>query len=71
MNPFEPLKYEKPLQDLKSRIAKEGSKAIFSPLIEKLILYNPHKVTVEMQVLNLVLSLLCLLDAFLHPIFGY
>ncbi|KAK7366460.1 hypothetical protein VNO80_08450 [Phaseolus coccineus] len=49
MNPFEPLKYEKPLQDLKSRIAKEGPKSVFSPLIEKFILNNPHKVTVEMQ----------------------
>ncbi|RYQ90145.1 hypothetical protein Ahy_B09g096399 isoform C [Arachis hypogaea] len=49
MNPFEPLKYEKPLQDLKSRLAKEGSKAVFSPLIEKFILNNPHRVTVEMQ----------------------
>ncbi|XP_027359816.1 presequence protease 1, chloroplastic/mitochondrial-like [Abrus precatorius] len=49
MNPFEPLKYEKPLQDLKSRIAKEGSKSVFSPLIEKFILNNPHQVTVEMQ----------------------
>lgn len=49
MDPFEPLKYEKPLMDLKSRIAKEGSKAVFSPLIEKYILINPHRVTVEMQ----------------------
>ncbi|KAI4295632.1 hypothetical protein L6164_035656 [Bauhinia variegata] len=49
MNPFEPLKYEKPLQDLKSRIAKEGSRAVFSPLIEKFILNNPHQVTIEMQ----------------------
>ncbi|XP_020237092.1 presequence protease 2, chloroplastic/mitochondrial [Cajanus cajan] len=49
LNPFEPLKYEKPLQDLKSRIAKEGSKSVFSPLIEKFILNNPHQVTVEMQ----------------------
>ncbi|XP_061354534.1 presequence protease 2, chloroplastic/mitochondrial-like [Gastrolobium bilobum] len=49
MNPFEPLKYEKPLQDLKSRIAKEGSKSVFSPLIEKFILNNPHQVAVEMQ----------------------
>ncbi|XP_057450378.1 presequence protease 1, chloroplastic/mitochondrial [Lotus japonicus] len=49
MNPLEPLKYEGPLQDLKSRIAKEGSKSVFSPLIEKLILDNPHQVTVEMQ----------------------
>lgn len=51
MNPFEPLKYEKPLQDLKSRIAKEGSRSVFSPLIEKFILNNPHQVIVEMQVL--------------------
>jgi Zn-dependent M16 (insulinase) family peptidase len=50
MNPFEPLKYEKPLMDLKARIAEEGYKAVFSPLIEKFILNNPHRVTVEMQV---------------------
>jgi hypothetical protein len=50
MDPFDPLKYEKPLMDLKARIAAEGSKAIFSPLIEKFILNNPHLVTVEMQV---------------------
>jgi len=51
MNPLEPLKYEKPLQDLKSKIAKEGSISVFSPLIEKFILNNLHKVTVQMQVL--------------------
>lgn len=50
MNPFEPLKYEKPLMALKARLAEEGSKAVFSPLIEKYILNNPHRVTVEMQV---------------------
>lgn len=50
MNPFEPLKYEKPLMALKARITEEGSKAVFSPLIEKYILNNPHRVTVEMQV---------------------
>ncbi|KAJ4962710.1 hypothetical protein NE237_022649 [Protea cynaroides] len=49
MDPFEPLKYEKPLQSLKAKIAEEGSKAVFSPLIEKFILNNPHRVTVEMQ----------------------
>ncbi|XAR59465.1 hypothetical protein NMG60_11015307 [Bertholletia excelsa] len=49
MDPFEPLKYQKPLMDLKARIAEEGSKAVFSPLIEKFILNNPHRVTVEMQ----------------------
>ncbi|OWM83735.1 hypothetical protein CDL15_Pgr004165 [Punica granatum] len=49
MSPFEPLKYEEPLMALKARIAKEGSKAVFSPLIEKYIMNNPHLVTVEMQ----------------------
>ncbi|KAJ4716340.1 presequence protease 1, chloroplastic/mitochondrial-like [Melia azedarach] len=49
MDPFEPLKYEKPLMALKARIVEEGSKAVFSPLIEKYILNNPHRVTVEMQ----------------------
>ncbi|KAJ4836378.1 Presequence protease 1, chloroplastic/mitochondrial [Turnera subulata] len=49
MNPFEPLKYEKPLMELKARIAKQGSKAVFSPLIKKFILNNSHRVTIEMQ----------------------
>lgn len=49
MDPFEPLKYEEPLQSLKARIAEEGPKAVFSPLIEKFILNNPHLVTIEMQ----------------------
>ncbi|CAI9104360.1 OLC1v1003016C2 [Oldenlandia corymbosa var. corymbosa] len=49
MDPFEPLKYQKPLMDLKARIAEEGSKAVFSPLIEKYILRNAHCVAVEMQ----------------------
>lgn len=61
MDPFEPLKYEKPLMDLKARIAEEGSKAVFSPLIEKYLLNNPHRVTVEMQVLDsLSIFFLCL-----------
>lgn len=50
MDPFEPLKYQKPLRALKARIAEEGSKAVFAPLIEKFILNNPHRVTIEMQV---------------------
>ncbi|XP_021731733.1 presequence protease 1, chloroplastic/mitochondrial-like [Chenopodium quinoa] len=49
MDPFEPLRWEKPLMKLKERVAAEGSKAVFSPLIEKYILKNPHRVTVEMQ----------------------
>ncbi|KAM5549227.1 presequence protease 1, chloroplastic/mitochondrial [Rosa sericea] len=49
MDPFQPLKYEKPLLALKARLEQEGSKAVFSPLIEKFILNNPHRVVVEMQ----------------------
>ncbi|KAL8160389.1 hypothetical protein V2J09_001926 [Rumex salicifolius] len=49
MDPFQPLKYEKPLMKLKAKIAEEGSKAVFSPLIEQYILNNPHCVTIEMQ----------------------
>ncbi|KAJ4828817.1 Presequence protease 1, chloroplastic/mitochondrial [Turnera subulata] len=49
MNPFEPLKYEKPLVELKARIAKQGSKAVFSPLVKKFLLNNSHCVTIEMQ----------------------
>lgn len=49
LDPFEPLRWEKPLMKLKARIAEEGSKAVFSPLIEKYILNNPHRVTVEME----------------------
>lgn len=54
MDPFEPLKYEKPLLALKARIEAEGSKAVFSPLIEKFILNNSHRVVVEMQVMNYI-----------------
>ncbi|GKC62593.1 presequence protease 1, chloroplastic/mitochondrial, partial [Tanacetum coccineum] len=49
MDPFEPLKYQEPLAALKARIEKEGSKAVFAPLIEKYILKNSHRVTIEMQ----------------------
>ncbi|XP_027105923.1 presequence protease 1, chloroplastic/mitochondrial-like [Coffea arabica] len=49
MDPFEPLQYQKPLMNLKARLAEEGSKAVFSPLIERFMLKNPHRVTVEMQ----------------------
>lgn len=49
MDPFEPLKYQGPLAALKERIAAEGSKAVFSPLIKRYILSNSHRVTVEMQ----------------------
>ncbi|KAK3024519.1 hypothetical protein RJ639_043711 [Escallonia herrerae] len=49
MDPFEPLKYQGPLAALKARIAKEGSKAVFAPLLENFILNNSHLVTIEMQ----------------------
>ncbi|KAJ4851266.1 Presequence protease 1, chloroplastic/mitochondrial [Turnera subulata] len=49
LNPIEPLKYEKPLMELKAKIAKEGSNAVFSPLIGKFFLNNSHRVTIEMQ----------------------
>ena len=59
MDPFEPLKYQQPLAALKARIEKEGSKAVFAPLIEKFILNNPHRVTIEMQVvLGSILTLI-------------
>ena len=53
MDSFEPLKHEKPLMIMKAIIAEEGSKVVFSPLIEKFILNNPHRVTIEMQVTSL------------------
>lgn len=66
MDPFQPLKYEKPLLALKARLEKEGSKAVFSPLIEKFILNNPHRVVVEMQVIShILLSKACLLFSLL------
>ncbi|KAL0690625.1 hypothetical protein Bca4012_090304 [Brassica carinata] len=49
MDPFEPLKCTEPLKALKARIVEEGSKAVFSPLIEQFILNNSHRVTIEMQ----------------------
>uniref|UniRef100_A0A0D6R045 Peptidase M16C associated domain-containing protein n=1 Tax=Araucaria cunninghamii TaxID=56994 RepID=A0A0D6R045_ARACU len=48
-NPFEPLKFEKPLEALKARIAQDGSKTVFSPLIQKFLLDNPHRVTIQLQ----------------------
>ncbi|KAH6557476.1 hypothetical protein KP509_1Z112400 [Ceratopteris richardii] len=48
-DPFEPLRFAKPLEQLKDRIAAEGPKAVFAPLITKFLLENPHKVTVLLQ----------------------
>ncbi|KAM1794494.1 hypothetical protein ACFX11_034961 [Malus domestica] len=49
MKPFEPLKFGKSLMELNARIQKEGSKAVLSPVIEKFIVKNPHKVVVAMR----------------------
>ncbi|BBN08616.1 presequence protease [Marchantia polymorpha subsp. ruderalis] len=48
-DPFEALRFAKPLEALKERIANEGVKGVFSPLIKKFILDNTHRVTVELQ----------------------
>ncbi|MCO5572009.1 hypothetical protein L7F22_025760 [Adiantum nelumboides] len=48
-DPFEPLRFARPLESLKARIANEGAKAIFSPLIQNFLLDNAHKVTVMLQ----------------------
>ncbi|CAM6087081.1 unnamed protein product [Calypogeia fissa] len=48
-DPFEPLRFAKPLEAFKARIANEGIKGVFSPLIQEYILDNPHLVTVELK----------------------
>ncbi|OAE21846.1 hypothetical protein AXG93_138s1170 [Marchantia polymorpha subsp. ruderalis] len=48
-DPFEALRFAKPLEAFKERIANEGVKGVFSPLIKKFILDNTHRVTVELQ----------------------
>jgi Zn-dependent M16 (insulinase) family peptidase len=48
-NPFEPLHFAKPLEQLKHRLSAEVVKAVLSPVIQKYILDNPHWVTVELQ----------------------
>ncbi|KAL3690174.1 hypothetical protein R1sor_016483 [Riccia sorocarpa] len=48
-DPFEPLRFAKPLEAFKERIAKEGVKGVFSPLIQRYILDNRHRVTIELQ----------------------
>ena len=53
--PFEPLKYEEHLASLKARIAKEGSKAIFSPSVDKYILKESHLFTFKMNMYYWVL----------------
>jgi Zn-dependent M16 (insulinase) family peptidase len=48
-DPFEPLHFAKPLEQFKQRLSAEGVKAVLSPLIQKYILDNPHRVTIELQ----------------------
>lgn len=46
-SPTEGLKFEKPLAELKANIAESGS-AVFSDMINDLIIKNTHRATVEM-----------------------
>jgi len=43
---FEPMKYTEALAAFKERMAKED---VFGPLIEELLIKNPHRVTIELQ----------------------
>lgn len=46
-SPTEALKFEKPLAELKSKIAESGSK-VFTDMIKELLLKNSHRSTIEM-----------------------
>merc|ERR1740139_1314637 len=46
-DPTEALKFEQPLAELKASIAASGSK-VFQELIQKLLIENNHRVTIEM-----------------------
>eukprot|EP00244_Chara_vulgaris_P009641 TRINITY_DN4184_c0_g2_i1.p1 TRINITY_DN4184_c0_g2~~TRINITY_DN4184_c0_g2_i1.p1 ORF type:complete len:1050 (+),score=217.40 TRINITY_DN4184_c0_g2_i1:309-3152(+) len=48
-DPFEPLRFEKPLESFKARLVAEGAKGVFSPLLEKYLLANPHRVTILLE----------------------
>eukprot|EP00850_Spirogloea_muscicola_P017373 SM000148S01050 [mRNA] locus=s148:321856:326518:- [translate_table: standard] len=48
-DPLEPLRFAKPLADLKARLAEQGIKGVFSPLIHQFLLNNPHRVTIKLQ----------------------
>ena len=45
-DPFQPLRFEGPLADLKAKMAAGD---VFKPLLKKLLIYNAHKVTVELN----------------------
>jgi len=49
LDPFEPLRFAKPLEHFKQRLQTEGVKGVFSPLIQQFILDNPHRVTIELH----------------------
>ncbi|KAG0586728.1 hypothetical protein KC19_2G112800 [Ceratodon purpureus] len=49
LDPFEPLRFAKPLEHFKERLKTEGVKGVFAPLIRNFILDNPHRVTVELH----------------------
>ena len=44
---FEPMKYTEALEAFKGRL--ESGEDVFGPLIQKLLLDNPHRVTLELQ----------------------
>ncbi|CAM6035201.1 unnamed protein product, partial [Sphagnum compactum] len=48
-DPLEPLHFAKPLEQLKHGLSAEGVKAVLSPVIQKYILDNPPRMTVELQ----------------------
>ncbi|KAG0504691.1 hypothetical protein M758_N025800 [Ceratodon purpureus] len=49
LDPFEPLRFAKPLEHFKERLETEGVKGVFAPLIRNFILDNPHRDTVELH----------------------
>lgn len=66
LDPFEPLRFAKPLEHFKQRLESEGVKGVFSPLIKNYILENPHRVTVELHV-----SPLFILCSYLELMFNH
>lgn len=48
-SPFEPLEFNASLEHLKSRLAAEGSRAVFAPLLRRFLLENTHRVSVELE----------------------
>jgi Zn-dependent M16 (insulinase) family peptidase len=46
-SPTEGLKFEKPLAELKAKIAESGSQ-VFQDLVKKYLVENTHRTTIEM-----------------------